>query len=247
MVNNVLSSTNSNPAEVTAAQRRVIEAARGIFDIILLDTAPLLSTNDASELISVADAGGARRPCRPHHQAGRGPGHRGAPTPRGHRGRRGPARRPLRPERAVLLLRHRGGPRPEPARGRVAPARPAGAGPTGSPAGLGRPAASASAPGPASPRARRPEALGERLEVELNGAAGGPSGPATSGSSGVAAPTSRTNDRAPGRRPRPPAAIGCRWPGPGPASSTGPGRPEVAGRSGRRPGAPPTGTWSGSC
>jgi Mrp family chromosome partitioning ATPase len=55
MVNNVLSATHPNPAEVTAAQRRVIEAARGIFDIILLDTAPLLSTNDASELISVAD------------------------------------------------------------------------------------------------------------------------------------------------------------------------------------------------
>ena len=55
MVNNVLSSSNSNPAEVTAAQRRVIEAARGIFDIILLDTAPLLSTNDASELVGVSD------------------------------------------------------------------------------------------------------------------------------------------------------------------------------------------------
>ena len=55
MVNNVLSSTHPNPAEVTAAQRRVIEAARGIFDVILLDTAPLLSTNDASELIGVAD------------------------------------------------------------------------------------------------------------------------------------------------------------------------------------------------
>ena len=55
MVNNVLSSANANPAEVTAAQRRVIEAARGIFDIILLDTAPLLSTNDASELVGVAD------------------------------------------------------------------------------------------------------------------------------------------------------------------------------------------------
>jgi Mrp family chromosome partitioning ATPase len=55
MVNNVVSTTSSNPAEVTATQRRVIEAARGIFDIILLDTAPLLSTNDASELISVSD------------------------------------------------------------------------------------------------------------------------------------------------------------------------------------------------
>jgi Mrp family chromosome partitioning ATPase len=55
MVNNVVSSSHPNPAEVTAAQRRVIEAARGIFDVILLDTAPLLSTNDASELIGVAD------------------------------------------------------------------------------------------------------------------------------------------------------------------------------------------------
>ena len=55
MVNNVLSASNSNPAEVTAAQRRVIEVARGMFDIILLDTAPLLSTNDASELVGVAD------------------------------------------------------------------------------------------------------------------------------------------------------------------------------------------------
>jgi Mrp family chromosome partitioning ATPase len=55
MVNNVLSASHPNPAEVTGAQRRVIEAARGIFDVILLDTAPLLSTNDASELIGVAD------------------------------------------------------------------------------------------------------------------------------------------------------------------------------------------------
>jgi Mrp family chromosome partitioning ATPase len=55
MVNNVVSASHPNPAEVTAAQRRVIEAARGIFDVILLDTAPLLSTNDASELIGVAD------------------------------------------------------------------------------------------------------------------------------------------------------------------------------------------------
>jgi Mrp family chromosome partitioning ATPase len=55
MVNNVLSSSHPNPAEVTAAQRRVVEAARGIFDVILLDTAPLLSTNDANELIGVAD------------------------------------------------------------------------------------------------------------------------------------------------------------------------------------------------
>jgi Mrp family chromosome partitioning ATPase/capsular polysaccharide biosynthesis protein len=55
MVNNVLSNPNPNPAEVAAAQRQVVEAARGMFDVILLDTAPLLSTNDASEIMSSAD------------------------------------------------------------------------------------------------------------------------------------------------------------------------------------------------
>jgi Mrp family chromosome partitioning ATPase/capsular polysaccharide biosynthesis protein len=55
MVNNVLSNPNPNPAEVAAAQRQVIETARGMFDVILLDTAPLLSTNDASELIGSTD------------------------------------------------------------------------------------------------------------------------------------------------------------------------------------------------
>jgi hypothetical protein len=55
MVNNVLSNPNPNPAEVAAAQRQVVEAARGMFDVIILDTAPLLSTNDASEIMSSAD------------------------------------------------------------------------------------------------------------------------------------------------------------------------------------------------
>ncbi len=55
MVNNVLSNPNPNPAEVAAAQRQVVEAARGMFDIVILDTAPLLSTNDASEIMSSAD------------------------------------------------------------------------------------------------------------------------------------------------------------------------------------------------
>ncbi len=96
MVNNVLSSTHPNPAEVTAAQRRVIEAARGIFDIILLDTAPLLSTNDASELIRVADLVVLVARAGTHHAAQRPARHRGAAPSRGHRGRRGPARRPLR-------------------------------------------------------------------------------------------------------------------------------------------------------
>ncbi|MGZ4784892.1 MAG: P-loop NTPase [Acidimicrobiales bacterium] len=55
MVNNVLSNPNPNPAEVAAAQRQVVEAARGMFDVVILDTAPLLSTNDASEIMSSAD------------------------------------------------------------------------------------------------------------------------------------------------------------------------------------------------
>ena len=55
MVNNVLSNPNPNPAEVAAAQRQVVEAARGMFDVIILDTAPLLSTNDASEIMTSAD------------------------------------------------------------------------------------------------------------------------------------------------------------------------------------------------
>jgi Mrp family chromosome partitioning ATPase len=55
MVNNVLSNPNPNPAEVAAAQRQVVEAARGMFDVVILDTAPLLSTNDASEIMGSAD------------------------------------------------------------------------------------------------------------------------------------------------------------------------------------------------
>ncbi len=43
------------PAEVLAAQRRVIERARDRFDVILLDTAPLLTTNDAADVLSSAD------------------------------------------------------------------------------------------------------------------------------------------------------------------------------------------------
>ena len=44
-----------NPAEVVAAQGKVIERARARFDYILLDTAPLLTTNDANDVLDVAD------------------------------------------------------------------------------------------------------------------------------------------------------------------------------------------------
>ncbi|MCU0270602.1 MAG: CpsD/CapB family tyrosine-protein kinase [Acidimicrobiales bacterium] len=43
------------PAAIIAAQRRIIEVARSHFDFVLLDTAPLLTTNDAAELLPEAD------------------------------------------------------------------------------------------------------------------------------------------------------------------------------------------------
>jgi Mrp family chromosome partitioning ATPase len=46
---------DANPAQVVAAQRKVVEVARRHFDVILLDTAPLLTTNDAVEVLSEAD------------------------------------------------------------------------------------------------------------------------------------------------------------------------------------------------
>jgi Mrp family chromosome partitioning ATPase len=55
IVTNVLSDPASNPSQVVAAQRQVVAAARGRFDVILLDTAPLLAANDAVELVSSAD------------------------------------------------------------------------------------------------------------------------------------------------------------------------------------------------
>ena len=55
VVTNVLSDPRSNPAQVVAAQRQVVASARGRFDVILLDTAPLLTANDAVELVSSAD------------------------------------------------------------------------------------------------------------------------------------------------------------------------------------------------
>ena len=45
----------ANPAEVVAAQRQAIDRHRNEFDFILLDTAPLLSTNDAAEVLDECD------------------------------------------------------------------------------------------------------------------------------------------------------------------------------------------------
>ena len=46
---------DAGPAEVVRAQRKVIERARSRFDIVLLDTAPLLTTNDAADVLVTAD------------------------------------------------------------------------------------------------------------------------------------------------------------------------------------------------
>src|SRR5829696_6999022 len=55
IVTNVLNDPSSNPAQVVAAQRHVVAAARGRFDLIFVDTAPLLTANDAVELVTSAD------------------------------------------------------------------------------------------------------------------------------------------------------------------------------------------------
>ena len=49
------SDPNTNPAQVIAAQRNVIESARDHFDVVVLDTAPLLTANDAVEIVPSAD------------------------------------------------------------------------------------------------------------------------------------------------------------------------------------------------
>jgi Mrp family chromosome partitioning ATPase/capsular polysaccharide biosynthesis protein len=55
VVTNVLQDPNANPSQVVAAQRQVIAAARSRFDVIILDTAPILTANDAIEVVGSAD------------------------------------------------------------------------------------------------------------------------------------------------------------------------------------------------
>jgi Mrp family chromosome partitioning ATPase len=55
IVTNVLSDPNANPAQIVAAQRQVVAAARQRFQVIILDTAPMLTANDAIEAAGVAD------------------------------------------------------------------------------------------------------------------------------------------------------------------------------------------------
>ena len=55
LVSGVVSDPAANPAQIIAAQRQVVATARERFDVILLDTAPLLTTNDAIEIVPVVD------------------------------------------------------------------------------------------------------------------------------------------------------------------------------------------------
>ena len=55
IVTNVLADASMNPAQVVAAQRQIIASARDRFDVVILDTAPLLTANDAIEAVSAAD------------------------------------------------------------------------------------------------------------------------------------------------------------------------------------------------
>jgi Mrp family chromosome partitioning ATPase len=54
-VSRATSDPNANPAQVIAAQRKVIDSGRDHFDVIVLDTAPLLTANDAVEIVPSAD------------------------------------------------------------------------------------------------------------------------------------------------------------------------------------------------
>jgi Mrp family chromosome partitioning ATPase/capsular polysaccharide biosynthesis protein len=55
VVTSVAVSPQATPAQVVEAQRRLIQATRLHYDVILLDTAPLLSTNDAIDIAPLAD------------------------------------------------------------------------------------------------------------------------------------------------------------------------------------------------
>jgi Mrp family chromosome partitioning ATPase/capsular polysaccharide biosynthesis protein len=56
LVSGALTDAAANPAQVIASQREVVAAAREHFDVVLLDTAPLITTNDAFEIMPGVDA-----------------------------------------------------------------------------------------------------------------------------------------------------------------------------------------------
>jgi len=56
LVSSVLDDRAANPSQITAEQRKLVEAAKKKFDVVLLDTAPLLATSDAIEVVPAVDA-----------------------------------------------------------------------------------------------------------------------------------------------------------------------------------------------
>ena len=55
LISNVLDDPDAPPTEVIAAQRKVIAQAREVYDLIVIDTAPVLATNDAVDLLDLVD------------------------------------------------------------------------------------------------------------------------------------------------------------------------------------------------
>jgi MinD superfamily P-loop ATPase len=55
IVSDVSTPDQPNPAHITEQQRRIITNSQDHFDVVILDTAPLLSTNDAIELMDLVD------------------------------------------------------------------------------------------------------------------------------------------------------------------------------------------------
>lgn len=55
LISNVVEDSDALPTEVIAAQRSVIKKAMKLYDLILIDTAPLLATNDAVDLLDLVD------------------------------------------------------------------------------------------------------------------------------------------------------------------------------------------------
>ena len=55
LIANVVQDNDALPTEVIAAQRSVIKKALRMYDLIIIDTAPLLATNDAVELLDLVD------------------------------------------------------------------------------------------------------------------------------------------------------------------------------------------------
>lgn len=55
LISNVVEDTDALPTEVIAAQRSVIKKAAKLYDLIIIDTAPLLATNDAVDLLDLVD------------------------------------------------------------------------------------------------------------------------------------------------------------------------------------------------